>query len=46
MDHVKERFEEEAPDFDRIILNFIPHYPQMLTALVSAMHTGLRHLRG
>src|SRR5271163_3013977 len=40
MDHVKEHFEGEAPDFDRIILSLIPYYPQMLKALVSAMPFG------
>ena len=37
MDNVKRHFEEEAPDFDRIILTLIPDYPQMVEALVAAI---------
>lgn len=37
MDRVKEHFEEEAREFDRIIVKLIPHYRQMLKALVSAI---------
>jgi len=31
---VKNHFEEEANEFDKIILNFIPHYTEMIDALV------------
>lgn len=37
MDRIKQHFEEEARDFDSIILNLIPHYEQMVEALVSAI---------
>jgi len=37
MDAVKKHFEEEAPDFDRIILTLIPNYPRMVEALVAAL---------
>lgn len=37
MDRIKRHFEEEAREYDSIILNLIPHYPQMLEALVSAI---------
>ena len=37
MDKVKQHFQEEAPDFDRIILMLIPEYSQMLEALVSSI---------
>jgi len=31
---VKDHFEKEADEFDKIILNLIPHYPEMIEALV------------
>lgn len=37
MDNVREHFEEEAQDFDGIILKLIPDYAQMMEALVSAL---------
>ncbi|HEV7965974.1 MAG TPA: methyltransferase domain-containing protein [Candidatus Acidoferrales bacterium] len=37
MDRIKQHFEEEARDFDRIILTLIPHYPLMVEALVAAL---------
>jgi tRNA (cmo5U34)-methyltransferase len=37
MDPIKQHFEEEAQDFDRIILTLIPDYLQMLNALVAAI---------
>lgn len=37
MDEVKKHFEEEAFEFDGIILKLIPDYPQMVEALVSAL---------
>ena len=37
MDQVREHFEEEARDFDDIILKLIPDYAQMVEALVSAL---------
>ena len=37
MDRVKKHFEEEAKEFDSIILKLIPYYPEMLDALVSAI---------
>jgi tRNA (cmo5U34)-methyltransferase len=37
MDKVKEHFQEEASEFDRIIVTLIPEYSQMLEALVSAV---------
>jgi tRNA (cmo5U34)-methyltransferase len=37
VDEIKRHFEEEAQDFDRIILTLIPGYPQMVEALVAAM---------
>lgn len=37
MDEVKKHFEEEASEFDGIILKLIPDYPQMVEALVSAL---------
>jgi tRNA (cmo5U34)-methyltransferase len=36
-DRIKEHFEEEAEDFDRIIVNLIPHYLQMVEAVVLAI---------
>jgi tRNA (cmo5U34)-methyltransferase len=37
MDRVKKHFEEEAKEFDSIILKLIPYYPEMLDALVSSI---------
>jgi tRNA (cmo5U34)-methyltransferase len=37
MDHVKEHFEEEATEFDHIIVTLIPDYAHMVDALVVAM---------
>ena len=37
MDRIKRHFDEEAREYDGIILNLIPYYPQMLDALVSAI---------
>lgn len=37
MDRVKEHFEEEAIEFDSTILKLVPHYPQMIEALVSVI---------
>jgi tRNA (cmo5U34)-methyltransferase len=34
---VKKHFEDEAREFDRIILTLIPHYAQMVEALVAAI---------
>jgi len=37
MDIVREHFEEEAREFDRIIQTLIPYYDQMLEALIAAL---------
>jgi len=37
MEHVKRHFENEAQEFDAIILRLIPYYEQMLDALVAAI---------
>jgi tRNA (cmo5U34)-methyltransferase len=37
MDEVKQHFESEAQDFDRIILTLIPDYAGMLEALIAAL---------
>jgi tRNA (cmo5U34)-methyltransferase len=37
MEKVKLHFEEEAQDFDAIIRRLIPHYEQMLDALITAL---------
>jgi tRNA (cmo5U34)-methyltransferase len=37
MDNIKQHFQEEARDFDRIILTLIPDYPRMVEALVAAL---------
>jgi tRNA (cmo5U34)-methyltransferase len=37
MKGVKKHFEEEASEFDDIILKLVPHYTQMIDALVSAI---------
>ncbi len=36
-DNVKTHFEEEAKEFDEIILKLIPHYKDMINALVSSI---------
>jgi tRNA (cmo5U34)-methyltransferase len=40
MDRVKKHFEEEAKEFDSIILKLIPYYQEMVDALVSAIPFG------
>jgi|WetSurMetagenome_2_1015567.scaffolds.fasta_scaffold00088_32 tRNA (cmo5U34)-methyltransferase len=35
MDKIKDHFEQEAPEFDGIVIRLIPYYPQMLDALVA-----------
>jgi len=37
MNEVKQHFESEALDFDRLILTLIPEYAQMLEALIAAL---------
>jgi tRNA (cmo5U34)-methyltransferase len=38
--NVKEHFEEEATEFDKTILKLIPHYPEMIKSMISAIpHT-------
>ncbi len=37
MEDVKQHFEEEAREFDGIIIKLIPYYPQMVEALVDAL---------
>jgi tRNA (cmo5U34)-methyltransferase len=37
MDNVKKHFEEEAREFDQIILRIIPYYPEMIAALITAI---------
>ena len=37
MDIVKQHFEEEAAEFDQIILRIIPYYPEMIRALLAAI---------
>jgi tRNA (cmo5U34)-methyltransferase len=37
LNRVKQHFENEAPDFDRLILKVIPDYPRMIEALVTAL---------
>lgn len=34
MDTMKEHFEEEAKEYDKIVLNLIPHYEEMIEALL------------
>jgi tRNA (cmo5U34)-methyltransferase len=36
MDKIRQHFEDEAREFDRIILTLIPEYPRMVETLVSA----------
>ncbi len=36
-DKVKEHFEEEATEFDELILKLIPHYKEMINALISSI---------
>lgn len=37
MDEIKKHFDEEAREFDRIIVTLIPEYPRMVDALISAI---------
>ncbi|MGC8737161.1 MAG: class I SAM-dependent methyltransferase [Candidatus Hydrogenedens sp.] len=37
MDTMKEHFEEEAKEFDQIVLNLIPYYEEMIEALLSTI---------
>lgn len=37
MDKVKSHFEEEAAEFDELILKLIPHYKEMIDALISSI---------
>ena len=37
MDKIKKHFEQEAHEFDEIIIKLIPYYPQMLEALVTSI---------
>ena len=37
MQNVKDHFEEEAQEFDQIIIKLIPYYPQMLDALITSI---------
>jgi tRNA (cmo5U34)-methyltransferase len=37
MDNIRQHFEEEAREFDRIIVTLIPEYPRMVEALVAAI---------
>ena len=37
MDRIKDHFDAEAQEFDRIILTLIPYYPEMIRALVQAI---------
>jgi len=37
MDKIKTHFEEEAHEFDQIILKLIPYYDEMISALISAI---------
>jgi tRNA (cmo5U34)-methyltransferase len=37
MDHIKQHFESEAQQFDDLIAKLIPHYDQMVAALVAAL---------
>ena len=37
MDAVRQHFEQEATEFDRVIVGLIPHYAEMVQALVAAI---------
>jgi tRNA (cmo5U34)-methyltransferase len=37
MDNIKQHFEDEAREFDRVIVTLIPEYPRMVEALISAI---------
>ncbi len=37
MEDMKQHFEEEAKEFDKVVLNLIPHYEDMINALVMAI---------
>ncbi|MGA7792799.1 MAG: methyltransferase domain-containing protein [Candidatus Acidiferrales bacterium] len=37
MDKIKQHFEDEAREFDRIIVTLIPEYPRMVEALIAAI---------
>jgi len=37
MEHVKKHFEEEAEEFDQVIIRLIPHYSEMINGLVEAI---------
>lgn len=37
VDRIRDHFEAEAGEFDRIILNLIPDYPEMVEAIVAAI---------
>lgn len=45
MDNVKNHFEEEAKEFDGIILKLIPYYNQMIEALVSAINSEKKPIK-
>lgn len=38
MNKIKNHFDEEAKDFDRIIQELIPYYAEMIDGMVSAIH--------
>lgn len=40
MEKIKNHFEEEAKEFDSLILKLIPHYHEMIDALVEALPAG------
>jgi tRNA (cmo5U34)-methyltransferase len=40
MSQVKDHFEDEAQQFDRVILTIIPHYPTMVQTLIDAIPFG------
>ncbi len=37
MEAVKKHFEEEAKEFDKIILRLVPYYSEMIDGIVSAI---------
>jgi tRNA (cmo5U34)-methyltransferase len=37
MDKIRQHFEDEAREFDRIVVTLIPDYPQMVDALIAAI---------